>query len=295
MLKYILFLLSGYYYEILRERKDEIEENIKRAAPQIKVLLHRAPEGNFMTGEDTPKTQETKQILSRETLVITDLPETARRCLKEGWYVTALYHEKNQGITFPALKYGIEDVFALEYRSYEDVYRRLRGLPWDILETQRLKVRESTLGDVEDFYRIYADPSITRYMENLFPQKEEEQAYMQAYIDQIYGFYGYGLWTVVRKDDGRIIGRAGLSVREGYELPELGFVMEVSCQRQGYGLEVCTAILEYAREELSFDRVQALVKEKNLASKKLLERLGFGFERKVNEKEGEYEMYTVQL
>lgn len=295
MLKCILFLLSGYYYEILRKRSAEMKENIMGVAPWVKLLLRRMPNDDSVMEEDAAEALSEKQISKQEILVITDLPETARKCLKEGWYVTALYHGKNQGITFPALKYGIEDVFALEYRSYEEVYRRLRGLPWDILETERLKVRESTLRDVEDFYRIYADPSITRYMENLFPHKEEEQAYMQAYIDQIYGFYGYGLWTVVRKDDGRIIGRAGLSVREGYELPELGFVMEVSCQRQGYGLEVCTAILEYARKELSFNRVQALVKEKNLASKKLLERLGFRFERKVNEKEGEYEMYTVLL
>lgn len=295
MLKCILFLLSGYYYEILRERSSEIKENIMETAPWIKILLQRIPDNGFAMEEGAAEAPGEKAIPAQETLLITDLPETAGRYLEDGWYVAALYHEKNQGKNFAGIKYGIEDVFALEYRSYEEVYRRLCGLPWDILETGRLKVRESTLRDVEDFYRIYADPSITRYMENLFPEKEAERAYMKAYIDQIYGFYGYGLWSVVRKEDGRIIGRAGLSVREGYEIPELGFVIEVPCQRQGYGFEVCAAILEYAGEELSFDKVQALVKEENLASKRLLDRLGFRFEKKVNEKEGEYGLYTVQL
>lgn len=295
MLKCILFLLSEYYYEIIRAGSDELKENMKKKASWMKILERKALENKPEMREDVLRVLKGEGISAQETLMITDMPETAKECLENGWYVVALYHKKNQGIAFPQVKYGIEDVFALEYRSYEEAYRRLSGLPWDILETRRLKVRESTLQDVEEFYRIYSDFAITRYMENLFPEKEAEQAYMKAYIDQVYGFYGYGLWTVVLKESGRVIGRAGLSVREGYELPELGFVIETFCQKQGYGFEVCIAILKYAREELFFDRVQALVKEKNLASKRLLNRLGFRFERKVNEKEGEYELYTVLL
>lgn len=183
----------------------------------------------------------------------------------------------------------------LPLRSYEEAYRRLAGLPWDILETERLKVRESTVPDVEDFYRIYAEPSITYYMEGLYQDPEEEKAYMEAYIKQAYGFYGYGLWTVMRKTDNRIIGRAGINVREGYVLPELGFVIERESQRKGYGLEVCRAILEYAKEELGFERVQALVQEENNASAALLERLGFEYERNVTEQGTEYRLMIRKL
>lgn len=299
MLKYILFLLSEYYYEIIKEKGAGVWADIRKAAPWVEVRLQRAPE--FLPKKEKlaePLGERQNPILEtpmQETLVITDLAETASQYLKEGWYVIALYHEKNRGMSFPSVKYGIEDVSALEYRTYEDVYRRLAALPWDILETERICVRESTISDVEEFYRIYRDPAITRYMEDLFPEKEAEQAYMKAYIDQIYGFYGYGLWTVVQKDSGRVIGRAGLSVREGYELVELGFVIETACQGQGYGYEACAAILEYARQELSFEKVQALVKEENQASKGLLEKLGFRFEKKVTEKNGEYELYIVFL
>lgn len=283
MLKCILFLLSEYYYSLMKEREAEIEKTIREHASRIEIVFQRTEEAVC----DIEKMQA--------ALVITDVPETAGRYLKEGWYVVALYHEKNRKARFPAVRYGVEDIFALEYRSYEEAYRRLAGLPWDILETKRLKVRESTLEDVEEFYRIYREPSITRYMEDLFPQKEAEQAYMKAYIDQIYGFYGYGLWSLVLKENGRVIGRAGLSVREGYEAPELGFVIETAYQRQGYGFEVCAAILKYAREELFFEKVQALVKAENLVSKGLLFRLGFVFERKVIEKNEAYELYTIDI
>ena len=118
---------------------------------------------------------------------------------------------------------------------------------------------------------------------------------MRAYIDQIYGFYGYGLWTVLLKDTGEVIGRAGLSVREGYDTPELGFVIDVLHQRQGYGYEVAAAILRYAREQLEFHKVQAMVKEGNLVSQRLLAKLGFVFERDVEESGRGYKLFVRKI
>lgn len=282
MLKYILLVLSESCYETAKKRRGEIEEKVK--PHQVELLLKRASDG-------LPEGEEIKQ----KALVITDEPESARRFLNGKWFVVILYHEKNRQMVFPAVRYGVEDIFSLEYQSFEETYRRLAGLPWDILETERLKIRESTLEDVKEFYRIYRDPSITLYMEDLYQREEDERAYMKAYIDQIYGFYGYGLWTVLLRGSGQVIGRAGFSIREGYELPELGFVIGTAHQRQGYGFEACRAALRYAREELEFDRVQALVKEKNLASIQLLAKLGFLFQKDVLEREGSYRLYTKFL
>lgn len=280
MLKYILFLLSEYYYAIMEPRLDEIREKV--FSHQVNVVLMKSSDDSA----------NERGIHPAETLVITDVPQAARRMLEAGRYVVILYHEKNRHMDFPPARYGVEDVFMLEYQSYEEAYKRLAGLPWDILETDRLKVRESTVEDVDEFYRIYEEPSITLYMENLYAEREAELAYMRAYIDQIYGFYGYGLWTVILKKTGRVIGKAGLSVREGYEMPELGFVIDAGYQHQGYGYEVCTAILRYAKNELDFDEVQALVKKENLISMKLLDKLGFVYMRNVTEKNSDYRLYV---
>ena len=273
MLKCILLLLSEYYYEIAESRLGEICDKVNEH--QVHVTLKR-----------------TDQHKRQETLVITDEPETAECLLKDGWYVVILYHEKNRDKTFPQVRYAVEDLFLLEYRSYEEVFKRLAGLPWDILETDRLKVRESTLEDVDAFYRIYSEPSITYYMEDLYQKREEEEAYMQAYIDQVYGFYGYGLWTILLKETGEVIGLAGLSFSEGYELPELGFVIDSAHQNKGYAFEVCTAILIYAKEELAFDQVQALVNERNKASLRLLGRLGFEFQSNVVVSDCDYKFFV---
>lgn len=262
MLKCILFLLSEYYDTIHKEDQKMIAQKLK----EVKVEFGTAMEaGEIVAGEAEPG----------HTLVVTDMPSVSKRMCREGYYVIALYHEGNKGESFPGIRYAVEDLLSVEYSSYEEAFKRLAGIPWNILETKRMLVRESIPEDVEEFYRIYSSPSITYYMEGLFPEKEQEIEYMKAYAEQVYGFYGFGLWTVLERDTGRIIGRAGLNVREGYDLPELGFTIDVEYQGRGYAYEVCYSILDYAREKLEFDRVQAFVDEENRASIHLLEKLGF--------------------
>ncbi len=288
MLKCILLLLSEYYYEIVSERVGEIREKTNPYGVQVSLRKIDSPD-KIRTG--------CEEVFGngKSTLIITDHAKAAEILLEEKQYVVILYHEGNRQQNFPAVRYGIEDLFQIAYRSFEEVYLRLAGLPWEIFRTKRLLVRESTLEDVDEFYRIYKEPSITRYMEDLYEDRDEEKAYMKSYIDQIYGFYGYGLWTVILKESGRIIGRAGLSVREGCENPELGFLIDASYQRQGYGFEVCSGILKYAQEELKFEKIQALVDERNTVSIGLVNKLGFVFQENVTANGQKYGLYIKKL
>ncbi|MBD5506878.1 MAG: GNAT family N-acetyltransferase [Lachnospiraceae bacterium] len=210
-----------------------------------------------------------------EILYITDQEETYAALRKEGRYVLPYYHEGNRGAVFPGAIYAVECLEEVEEASLEMAYRRLAGLPWEILQTERCVIRETTVEDVDSFYRLYEETSITEYMEPLFEDRDEEIAYTKNYIEKVYGFYGYGMWTVLEKNSGEVIGRAGITWREGYELPELGFVIGVPWQRQGYAFEVCAAILAYAKTELLMEQVQALVQPGNTNSLRLCEKLGF--------------------
>lgn len=286
MLQTIIFILSEYYFTFVKSHKETLEQ---------KVLTHGTNIELISAAHHVKFTAKNSAELSshRETLFITDDPVVLEKLLRAGLYTIALYHENNKASSFPGALYAVEDIFRLEYRSYEEAYRRLAGLPWDILETDRLFVRESTLDDIPDFYRLYENPAITDYMEPLFEDPAEERAYLQDYIKQVYGFYGFGIWTVILKKTGQIIGRAGLNIREGYELPELGFVIDTALQNQGLAYEVCSAILDYAKEELAFRRIQAFVKEENYASRKLLEKLGFVYHREAWENNRKYLLYIT--
>ncbi len=211
----------------------------------------------------------------RETMYLTDQPEIYAALREQRRYVLPYYHEHNRSASFPEAHYVIEELEETDFRSLDMAYRRLAGLPWEILETEHLLVRETTVEDVDCFYRIYGEPSVTDYMENLFEDRDEEIAYIREYIKTVYAFYGYGMWTVLEKESGEVIGRAGLSRREGFSLPELGFVIGVPWQGRGYAFEVCSAILRYAGEELSMERVQVLAQPENEKSLRLCEKLGF--------------------
>lgn len=277
----IIFVLSGSYLEFIKLHKNILEQKVSSYGASVLLT-------DMTCYPDILSAQLTDSSIHKQTLFVTDEPEIFHKLLHAGLYVIALYHDNNQNCSFPEASYAVEDILQLEYRSYTEAYKRLAHLPWDILETDRLYVRESTPDDIPDFYRLYQAPGISDFMEPLFENPEEERAYLQDYIKQVYGFYGFGIWTVILKSTGQIIGRAGLNIREGYELPELGFIIDSALQNRGLAFEVCSAILTYAKEELYFDQIQAFVREENIPSRKLLEKLGFTYHRTVIENNREY-------
>lgn len=180
---------------------------------------------------------------------------------------------------------GFEEVDAL---FLERVYEREHHLPWEIARTDRWILREFTMDDMDGLVELYDQPGVAYrivngyqvpgYIEPLLPREEEEE-YQRCYIENMYGFYGYGMWIVTEIRSPRIIGRAGLENREyedGVEL-EMGYVIDPRWQRRGIAYEVCSAIMEYARESTDFPRLNALTEAGNVASIALLEKLGFTY------------------
>lgn len=227
-----------------------------------------------------------------ETLYITDACEIGRYLRKKDLSVLGFSHEDSDSL--PGITYVMEEPEELDTEYLERVYRRYRSIPWDILETERCYLRESSQDDAEAFLAIYASPNITKYTEGLFPDLEKQKSYLKDYIDKMYGYYEFGVWTVLSKETGEIIGRAGFSLREGYELPELGFVIGEPWQRKGIAYEICSAILEYGWESYGFDEVQVLVMPENTASMNLCRKLGFIKEEKIREKKEEYAKLTIE-
>jgi len=158
----------------------------------------------------------------------------------------------------------------------EKVWQRHHRIPWTILETNRCVIRELTLDDLDALFELYGDGEIDKYTDPLYPY-EEEKEFQRAYIENMYRYFGYGLWLVFSKETGELIGRAGLEHREYHEEIELelGYIIGTKYQGQGLATEICEAILEYAKENTGFERINTLIEEGNIASKKLSEKLGF--------------------
>ena len=230
-----------------------------------------------------------------DILYITDDAEILDRMLEAKYYIIALHHDYNDRGDLHKALFAMSEIREIDFDSYLKAYERLAGFPWHILDTKRLTVRETTTGDVDEFYRIYSDPEITRYMDPLYRDIDEEKAYAAEYIKTIYNFYGYGIWTIMLRETKEVIGRAGISLRDGHRYPELGFVIAREHQRKGYAEEALRAILDLAKTELEFDTIQVLVQPANIASVNLCDKLGFSKQGSVLLDEKEHLFLTLDL
>ena len=232
---------------------------------------------------------------SADALLITDSREKANIGKMYGIGFALYINEYSHSSDFPDALYCIESLFDLDDISLERIYLRTKNLPWTILETNRCIVREITLDDIDDLYRIYSNPETKRYIEDLYPKKEDEILFTKEYIAHQYRFFEYGMWVVIDKKSGKLIGRAGLSDRDGFDITEIGFLFDKSFWGMGYAFEICSGILKYAKEKLYMDEMISFTMNENKRAKKLLERLGFNHEGTRNINSGTFLYYKKKL
>jgi RimJ/RimL family protein N-acetyltransferase len=170
----------------------------------------------------------------------------------------------------------MENEYGMDPAFLERDALRKAGKPVEIARTERLFIRESILADVPMLYKIWTQSGISDDIKPMQPSLPEEIEFMAAYIHHAYAFYDFGLWTVLEKESGQIVGRAGLFPSEILDnAVELGYLIAPEYQRKGYATECGRAILSYAVEVLDLPEVHLLTGSKNIASIKTAKSLGF--------------------
>lgn len=229
----------------------------------------------------------------QEILFISDDQELLERLQNRNCYTIACYHEKVNGI-LGGTQYAIEGLEEIEWEYLNKIYQRYCRIPWHITETKRCLVREMGIADLDELYELYDDERMTRYTEALFQDRNQEKQYIEDYIENIYKYYGFGTWLIHRKEDGKLIGRAGFNYRPGFDEIELGFVIGCPFWHNGYAYEVCSHLLELGKMVWDFEKVQALVDKENENSLRLLDKLGFYYVEEVVIEGKEYRRYLYE-
>lgn len=106
---------------------------------------------------------------------------------------------------------------------------------------------------------------------------EEVDDWLRRQLDR-YARYGFGLWAVLRKETGALIGQCGVTMQETGEgeVPEIGYLLRKDCWHRGYATEAAAACRDYAFETLGFDRVWSIIRENNLPSQRVARAAGNG-------------------
>src|ERR1044071_7079049 len=150
------------------------------------------------------------------------------------------------------------------------------------LETERLILRHFNPDDAPFILALLNEPSFLRYIGDKKARTlEDARQYILNGPVATYELHGFGLYQVELKDSHTPIGMCGLLKREELPQPDVGFAFLPDFWNKGFGYEAAAAVLNDARERLQLNRVLAIVNPDNEASIRLLEKLGFSFERNL--------------
>lgn len=157
----------------------------------------------------------------------------------------------------------------------------------EVLETERLKLRWLHAGDAPFILELLNDPGWLRHIGDRGVRNlGDARTYIAEGPVAMYERHGCGLCAVDHKESGATVGLCGVLRRDNLDDPDLGFAFLPGYRERGYAYESAAAVMGYARSVLGMRRIVAVVSPGNDASMKLLEKLGFGFERTIHLEEG---------
>lgn len=180
-----------------------------------------------------------------------------------------------------------------------------------ILETDRLILRQLAVDDAEFIFRLLNEPSFLRFIgdKGVRSIADAREYILQGPI-RSYEQFGFGLYLTELKESERAIGVAvtppsrrvsigicGLLKRESLQDVDIGFAFLPQFWKQGYAFESASAVMTYGREVLGLGRIVAITDPANHGSIRVLEKLGLAFERnaKLSEETPEIKLFSSDV
>ncbi|HXK17900.1 MAG TPA: GNAT family N-acetyltransferase [Polyangiaceae bacterium] len=147
-------------------------------------------------------------------------------------------------------------------------------------ETERLLLRWFTSDDLVAFHELGSNPQIIRYLGNQpFASLDAARETLTTAPLKDYATYGYGRFACVWKETEQVVGFCGPKFLPDMGEVDLGYRFLPSFWGMGLATESSRAVVDYARGELGLQRLVGWVHPDNVASARVLTKLGFSFER----------------
>ena len=170
----------------------------------------------------------------------------------------------------------IEGFDEVDYPFINKVYQHAHLIPDTILETTHIILRELTPQDAKALCAIYNKPEINAFLEKkeYIPSIEAEK--LEAYIKNVYHYYGFGLWGIYYKENDCLIGCCGIELKllNNEEIYELSYCLDPDYQGYGYAGETVRAVIDYSFQQLHLPKIVAVINQKNIRSLQFAEKTG---------------------
>jgi [ribosomal protein S5]-alanine N-acetyltransferase len=163
-----------------------------------------------------------------------------------------------------------------------------------ILETTRLVLRELVPEDTESLAQVLSDPETMHYYPAALNRRQVEEwieRNRRRYTDD-----GVGLWAMVLKSTGEVIGDCGITRQQvdGESLYEIGYHLRRDLWKQGLATEAAKACREWGFANLPADRLISLIRPENLPSRRVAERNGMTIWKEVQWRGLQHYVYSAQ-
>ncbi len=143
-----------------------------------------------------------------------------------------------------------------------------------ILETKRLILRKMVEMDFPSLCKILQDDDVMYAYEGRF-KDDEVQNWLDKQLRN-YKEYGFGLWAVILKETGIMIGQCGITMQDysGSRVMEVGYLFQKKYWHCGYASEAAIACKEYAFNKLNAKEVYSIIRDTNIPSQNVAKRNG---------------------
>jgi [ribosomal protein S5]-alanine N-acetyltransferase len=148
-----------------------------------------------------------------------------------------------------------------------------------VIETHRLLLRKFTLDDVDALQAVLGDPVAMQWYPAPF-DRDGVEGWIKRNLER-YQRDGHGLWAMVLKASGEMIGDCGCVIQEVEDKPELEIAYHVrrNLWGNGYATEAARACMDYAFNTLGALRVISMIRPENINSRRVAEKNGLKCEK----------------
>lgn len=148
-------------------------------------------------------------------------------------------------------------------------------------ETERLIIKPTNTEDAEFIFEIMNTPKYHKYIgDRNIKSLEDAENYIKNRMLLQFEKVGFGNFTIILKSDDSKIGFCGIYLRDGLDIPDIGFAFFEEFEGKGYAFEAASELKKLAKTEFGLQKLSGITLENNHSSRKLLEKLGLKFQKK---------------
>ncbi len=150
-----------------------------------------------------------------------------------------------------------------------------------VFETNRFYLRESTKDDAELGYLLNLDPAVIKFTgDPPFASIDAARSFLASY--DAFAKYGMGRWYIFYKKTHEFVGWCGLKYHPDTQEVDLGYRLLKKYWDQGIATETSLACIRYGFEVLGVKEIISRADKENVASIRVMEKIGMKFDRKID-------------